>query len=217
VGVVPGLTPPSRGRPASGPPLTSNVSRLSRPYESLVCRSLGCCRAAHLSPRSLASAATGFACCSHCNGCHELAPSFTPQQACGAGPNESALLHPLPLSCSGRGQRRGHRAAEDKEPIHQRVAQARQEHLPGGQDQQPHGSLQATFPSGPVGSSLSSSITPPWCLLPVRGQGWQRLAAKAAHPVKGWQTQAFGGLLNTQPANPSVKGTGLRPAPYVER
>lgn len=124
---------------------------------------------------------------------------------------------PLLLSCSGQGQRHGQRADEHKEPIRQRVVLARQEHLPGGQDQEPHGSLQAAFSSGPVGSSLSSSITPPWCHLPVPGQGWQRLAAKAVHPVKGWQTQAFGGLLNTQPANPSVKGTGLRPAPYVER
>ena len=49
-------------------------------------------------------------------------------------------------------------------------------------------------------------------------QGLQRQASRAKLSRQGWQTPLIAGwVLNSQPANPSVKGTCLRQAPYVER
>ena len=46
----------------------------------------------------------------------------------------------------------------------------------------------------------------------------QRLVAAVKHPSQQWHTPAFVGLLHSQTANPSVKGTSRkRAAPYVER
>jgi hypothetical protein len=58
------------------------------------------------------------------------------------------------------------------------------------------------------------------CLQPKLGRGHHRLAAEVKQPFKQWQTPLVGGLLNTQPANLSVKGTSCayaQDAPYVER
>ena len=53
--------------------------------------------------------------------------------------------------------------------------------------------------------------------LPCRRCNPLTRAIRAAKQAWGWQTPPAFGLLQSQRANPSVKGTGLRPAPYVER
>ena len=79
-----------------------------------------------------------------------------------------------------------------------------------------------TFARVLVGQGLSSrskqrgntSITES---LPCRRRMPLTRSPRAAKQALGWQTPATVGLLQSQRANPSVKGTCLRQAPYVER
>ena len=53
--------------------------------------------------------------------------------------------------------------------------------------------------------------------LPSRRSSPLTRSTRTANQASGWQTPAVVGLLQSQRANPSVKGTCLRQAPYVER
>ena len=124
----------------------------------------------------------------------------------------TSLAHPTPLLLSGvaTGLRR---------------RQARQIHCSCGL--RGHGSQKGafgktTFARVLVGQGLSSrskqrgntSITES---LPCRRRMPLTRSPRAAKQALGWQTPATVGLLQSQRANPSVKGTCLRQAPYVER
>jgi hypothetical protein len=215
------LTSPSRGRlaPRRKPPLTSDVSRLREPKVKgrwAVSSVAPARRSGHLdfqpqeqqaSPAARTATVAG-------NWCLRSRRSRRVAQGRTILPYATPLL----LGSSGHGRRGSQPADEHEDRIHQGLFLSGQERLPGGQDQQAWGSVRPASSSGPAArGSLPFQSIAPLCLLPVPGQGQQRLAAEAKQPSQGWQTPPIGGLLNTQPANPSVKGTGLRPAPYVER
>ena len=121
---------------------------------------------------------------------------------------------PLLLGGSGGG-RRGN---EYQRPIRQLVVLSSQAPSSRRRDERASGSVRPASSSRSVPrGQLPCRFAPPLCRLPVAGQGRQRVAPGVKTQGQGWQTPPVGSLLNTQPANPSVKGTGLRPAPYVER
>ncbi len=128
------------------------------------------------------------------------------------GQARTSLAHPTPLllSCVATGLRR---------------RQAGQTHCSCGL--RGHGSQKGAFGKATVarllvGQGLSSrpkregktSITES---LPGHRSSPLSRSTRAASQAWGWQTPAIGGLLRSQRANPSVKGTCLRQAPYVER
>lgn len=122
-------------------------------------------------------------------------PSFTPHQACAAGPSESALRHtPAAQQSWVRSQRR--RIPKTNPP-------ARRPFKPGAlawrRRSRSLGQCSAIALVKVSGKRPSAfSMPPPLCLLPVPDQGHQRLATKVKTQVQGWQTSAVGSQFQTQ-------------------
>ena len=208
------LTPPSRGL-ACGQPLTSNVSRLREAKVkgqwavssvALVQRAgrldlQACEQQASPAARTAAVAL---------NWC------LRSSRIRRASQGRASLPYATPLLLSGSGYGRGD--DEYQRQIRERVGLLSQPRFSRDRDQRSWLSVRLASSSRSVARGhLAGQYAPSLCRLPVAGQRYQRLAAEVKTQSQRWQTPPVGGLLNTQPANPSVKGTGLRPAPYVER
>ena len=215
------LTTPSRGRPAGGPPLTSNVSPQQRPLsvsrwcalQSVAARANANARAGQPWSQQALPAACEFT--GALNWCLRSPRSKRVGQA------RASLPYPTPMLLTSPGHGCRARPVVQMQPRRCHSSSVR---AMGAFGQASPASVRSAV-SLLVGQVRRSQLRLAGTQVVAGLQPRHRpspltRSSRAAEQASGWQTPRVGCSLNTQRANPSVKGTSCgkpQAAPYVER